>query len=89
MGAEAPTESVTEEAEDDPTALVATTEYAVEESVPVGVPEITQVVVLILSPTESAGVATQLVMAAPLLLSVVGVTFIAEAMGIFVPVAPA
>jgi hypothetical protein len=68
--------------------LVATTEYAVEVKVPVGVPEITQVEVLILSPTESAGVATQLVIAAPLLLSVVGVTDIATPTVPEVPVAP-
>ncbi len=57
-------------------------------SVPVGVPEITQVEVLIDNPTVSAGVATQLVISAPLLLSVVGETDIATPTEPEVPVAP-
>ena len=52
-------------------------EYVVEDRTPVGVPLITQVEVLRFSPTESAGNAVQLVTAAPLLLSVVGLTDIA------------
>ena len=53
-----------------------------------GVPEITQVEVFILNPTESAGVATQLVTTAPLLLRVVGVTDMATPTLPEVPVAP-
>ena len=54
-----------------------------------GVPEIAQVEVLILNPTDNAGEATQLVMAAPLLLSVVGDTLIATPTLPEVPVEPA
>jgi hypothetical protein len=68
--------------------LVATTEYAVEAKVPVGVPEITQVEVFRLSPTERAGEAVQLVMAAPLLFNTIGVTDIAVPTLPEVPVEP-
>ena len=53
-----------------------------------GVPLITQVEVLILRPTERAGVATQFVIAAPLLVRVVGETDMATPMLPEVPVAP-
>ena len=73
MGAAALTVSVTD-ADDDPAELVAVTEYIVEESIPVGVPEITQVVLCRLKPAGSEGAIVQLVMVAPFVLSVVGVT---------------
>ena len=57
---------------------MAVTVYAVEVSADVGVPEITQVDVLSVSVPGSAGEIVQLVIAAPPLLSVEGVTLIAE-----------
>ncbi len=54
---------------------------------PDGVPEIAQVEVLRVNPTERAGEAVQLIIAAPLLLSVVGLTDIATPMFPEVPVA--
>ena len=62
--------------------------YEVEVRVPVGVPLITQVVELIDAHAGSAGEAVQLVIAAPLLLSVVGVTDMATPTVPEVPVAP-
>jgi hypothetical protein len=60
----------------------------VESRIPVGVPEITQDVVLILKPTVSAGEMVQFVIAAPLLFKVVGVTDIIAPTVPEVPVAP-
>lgn len=57
--------------------------------VALGVPEITQVKLLILSPALSAGVVVQLVMLAPLVLRVVGVTLMAVPTVPLVPLAPA
>ena len=59
-----------------------------EASAPVGVPKITQVVGRMLSPAGKAGVATQLVIAAPLLFIVVGVTDIATPTLLVVPAEP-
>ena len=74
---------------DDPTEFTALTENGVEDSIPVGVPEITQVVVLMLSPRVRDGDISQLVMKAPLALRRVGATVIATPTVPEVPVAPA
>ncbi len=71
-----------------PAELIAVTEYVVESSATVGVPEITQVEVLIFSPEGSAE-ATEQVMSAPFALKMMGATDIATPTVPEVPVAPA
>jgi hypothetical protein len=80
---------VTEAALDVPKELVATTEYKVEASDVVSVPEMTQVEVLRLSPAGRAGVMTQLIIAWPLFCKRVGATDIATLISPTVPEAPA
>ena len=80
---------VTEAAAEFPTELLAVILYAVLAIVTVGIPEITQVLVLSVSPAGRVGEAVQLVMVAPLLLSVVGVTLILLPRVPTVPDAPA
>jgi hypothetical protein len=69
--------------------LVAITLNSVGEMLALGVPEITQVVVLRLKPAGRPGVTLQFEIAAPLFARVVGVTVIATPIDPFVPEAPA
>ena len=75
IGAEAPTDKLTL-AVLDPAELVAVIVYEVDESVEVGVPEITQVELLIEAHAGRAGEAAQVVTDAPLILKVEGATLI-------------
>jgi hypothetical protein len=87
MGAEAPIVKVTS-AELEPAELVAVTVKLVAARVALGVPEITQVEELMVSPDGKLGEALQPVIAEPWLLSVLGVMDIAAPTLPLVPVEP-
>ena len=87
IGADAATESVTDDVAD-PALFIAVMVYDVEVKTSVGVPVITHVELLIDAHAGKAGLALQLVIEAPLSFNVVGKTDIATPTLPLVPVAP-